>query len=213
MRRARHNVALLVERLHAFGYRFVYPEEVWTSPHAQQIAVLDTLERRYGPLPLSLRAWYEIVGSINLMGAHPRLNSYAGLDAGAARSPIYGDPLVLERLPEDLLPFYEGYAEDDEEIAGPPYALDLAPDAVHKSNYSGGSPTQIMLPSPAADAPLLSDEWDGLPFVAYLRICFHWGGFPGLGGEWWLRHSPQPGVDQGQAQAELAYLTKDLLPI
>jgi hypothetical protein len=39
--------------------------------------------------------------------------------------------------------------------------------------------------------------------VPYLRACFHWGGFPALAGT--------PEADA--AREEIAFLTKDLLPI
>jgi hypothetical protein len=44
---------------------------VYLPPGPDIVAYLEEVERRVGLLPLSLRAWYEVVGSVNLMGSHP----------------------------------------------------------------------------------------------------------------------------------------------
>ncbi len=77
MRRVRHNVELLVVRLHALDFRFVDPAQAHEPPTPALLARLDALESEAGPLPLALRAFYEEVGSVCLMGSHPRLSSYA----------------------------------------------------------------------------------------------------------------------------------------
>jgi hypothetical protein len=73
------------------------------------------------------------------------------------------------------------------------------PDAVHKPNHSGGGPNQVLFAISAIDGSLISDDWDGILFVSYLRMCFEWGGFPG-----WRNH---PGFPRG----EIAFLTEDLI--
>lgn len=60
--------------------------------------------------------------------------------------------------------------------------LALAPDLCHTGRYSGGSPLSVALPNPAIDGPLISDDWDGMLLVEYLRRSFAWGGFAGLEG-------------------------------
>jgi hypothetical protein len=208
MTRAKHNITLLVERLNTLGYRFVTPDNIWNPPDQARIADLDRFEQQYGPLPLSLRMWYELIGPVNFMGAHPKLSNYYGHDWGEAeRLGCYTDPLVIAPFPDVPYPFYIDYAEDDEdEITGPPYGISLAPDAALKANHSGGGALEILFPNPAIDAPLISEDWDGLPFVSYLRTCFRWGGFPGM-----ARRLPGQSYDPENARAELAFLTKDLL--
>jgi hypothetical protein len=76
MRRAKQNVDLLVMRLRAIGYEFQFPEDVIQPPSPGLLADLDAFEREVGPVPLSLRAWVEVVGSVNLMGSYPRLSYY-----------------------------------------------------------------------------------------------------------------------------------------
>ena len=204
MVRARQNVELLVERLHALNYHFLTPAEVWIPPDGASTAALDALEQRYGVLPLSLRMWYEVVGSVNFMGAHPDLSYFDAPQMTRVRlQPVYADPLVIDPPETDPLPFYLNLIYDltGVETTDPPYGLRLAPDAVHKADHSGGGPTQILFPNPAIDAPLVSDDWDGVPFVSYLRTCFQWGGFPG-----WRDHLDFP-------RAELEFLTENLLAI
>jgi hypothetical protein len=78
--------------------------------------------------------------------------------------------------------------------------IEIAPDEWLKYAVSGGGPYTIRLPDAAIDAPL-EYEWHKTTFVNYLRICFRWGGFPGLESR---IHRPD---------RELAYLTEGLLPI
>ena len=204
MLRARDNVAILVERLNRLEYRFVEPPAAWAPPDPALIARLDDWELKYGPLPLSIRTWYEIVGSVNLMGSHPKLNRYYSLDqADSKPPPTYADPLVVDRFSDEPESFYLNLVDpqSDEEVTGPPYRLELAPDAYMKANESGGGPTEIMFPNPAIDAPLISDNWDGVMFVSYLRTCFEWGGFPG-----WRSQAERP-------KQELEFLARDLLSL
>ena len=82
MTRARHNVSLLVERLKTIGYRFVESDRVWVLPDAKHLSALNALEQRFGPFPLSIRMWCGIVGSVNFMGAHPKLSQCHDYDWG-----------------------------------------------------------------------------------------------------------------------------------
>ena len=52
---------------------------VFSPPDASTPKLIARLERETGgPLPLSLRAWYEEVGGVSLLGSHPLLNPAAG---------------------------------------------------------------------------------------------------------------------------------------
>jgi hypothetical protein len=46
-------------------------EIVFSPPAAKTIAMLRRLEKKGLAIPLSLKAWAEVVGDINLSGAHP----------------------------------------------------------------------------------------------------------------------------------------------
>lgn len=200
MARARQNIETLIDRLHSLDYRFLEPEECWMPPDQDSIATLESFEARYGPLPLSVRMWYEVVGPVDFMGSHPTL-SYFDPPTRQSSPPFYSDPLVIHPIKDPPLPFYADMVFDDtgQEITGPPHCIWLAPDAIQKANMSGGGPTMIMIPNPAMDAPLISEQWDGVLFVNYLRECFRWGGFPGL----------KDSLDL--PEQELDFLTKDLL--
>jgi hypothetical protein len=102
MRRVKQNV--LIPRLQSCGYVFGYqwavdkgistPEAAaeherldpdWCPPSDNVQAVIAELERRAGILPLSLSAFYEQVGGVNFVGAHPAWGAY-GLDAIVVKS-------------------------------------------------------------------------------------------------------------------------------
>ncbi|HEY7357273.1 MAG TPA: hypothetical protein VH590_12430 [Ktedonobacterales bacterium] len=96
MRRVRYNIELLIPRLIELGYRFGYgwvteqqgydaglvasvarletkrPSMPWSPPSPdvqEQLAYLEQLIG--GPLPLSLQAWYEVVGQADFVGELP----------------------------------------------------------------------------------------------------------------------------------------------
>jgi hypothetical protein len=178
MRRARHNVELLVQRLLYLGYRFDNPESAFLPPISQVDKEIDALERHIGPLPLSLRSWYQTVGHVDLTGWLPGTHKDRRKDW-----PGYPDPLVVYG------PSWEGFTESivddyDDRVKwgyiGDAFQIDIAPDYWHKENVSGGAPYGLAVPGPLADAALLN-EWHETTFVRYLRIAFAWGGFPGLG--------------------------------
>jgi hypothetical protein len=187
---------------------------------------LDKVEKSTGgPLPLSLRAWCEVVGSVSLIGSHPVL-AHRELESGTPMKMHMGFPManfgaagaaafrdvarsagaeVLDRRPKGdpamsadplvVEPMFEMIAG----IQEGPVELPLAPDGLHKSNHSGGDPYGMEIPSSQADA--LFTDWHRTTFVNYLRIAFRWGGFPG-----WERYPNRP-------EKELAHLAEGLLPI
>ncbi len=83
MRRVRHNIEALIPRLEAAGYQFGYgwvcghafpsgpPDPVFAPPPPNVAQRLAELEARTGVLPLSLRAFYEVVGAVNFVGEPP----------------------------------------------------------------------------------------------------------------------------------------------
>jgi hypothetical protein len=119
---------------------------------------------------------------------------------------ICSDPLVVwpchEALVDEAEP--EELEDDPEQLNGEPsivYSVGFAPDALHKANVSGGDGPHIDFGAPRMDAPLRGDDWEGVPFISYLRTAFAWGGFPGL------REAADPPRDL------LASLCEALLPI
>jgi hypothetical protein len=175
MRRVRRNCELLVARLRATGYVFgVYPDGSrgyyslgpLVPPTGETRADSASLEAAAGPIPLSLAAFWEEVGSVDLVGRHKGW-------------PRRLDPLVVDP-PEAALSDLE-MGEPETNAAGQ-FEASLAPDDLHKDNVSGGAPYSAALPDPAADFELLNER-HGLLFVPYLRLAIlRWGGFPGLDG-------------------------------
>jgi hypothetical protein len=200
MQRTRRNIEMLIPRLESFGYTFGYG---WTSPQEadwvkrepprlgqpaddvqEQIA---RLEPAGAVLPLSLRAFYEIVGAVNFVG-EPSATSLRCPGDGV--DPLYVDRLIsLEEYQSELLNLEEGE----------PYSLSICPDNLVKYNISGVGSLYIEIPCFTADAQLCwEDEYLDETFVVYLRTCFQQGGF---------RDEPP------LSETELAYVTKELLPI
>jgi hypothetical protein len=191
MRRARHNVELIVEHLNLHGYLFGFPhEEPGTGiplrpPPSETPAMLAELYARVGPIPLSLRAWWEEVGGVSLQGGFPS-------SPDDRRTECMTDPLMVWSLTDVLLELDEWEECDDCER---PFRAPIAPDIYHKADISGGAPYSIALPDARADAPLqyvmillpgppglgrLPDRVEtNETFVEYLRRSFGWAGFPG----------------------------------
>jgi hypothetical protein len=147
-------------------------------------------EKEFGTLPLSLRAFYEVVGEVNLIGTHPAIDP-----EGNSVAP---DPLVVYGLDEGIVEYGE---EDDDEgdDEGKPSAVTIAPDDLHKANESGGDAYEMAIPDLRADGELLNER-HGLTFVEYLRLCFEFAGFPGYEG-------------RARVPAELASLKAGLLEL
>jgi hypothetical protein len=168
MRRVRASVELLIVRLRAAGYEFQYPDEVHVPPAAS--AHLDRFEAKLGPLPLSLRAFYEIVGTVDLTQSWDQLVQWWPEERrkSAGELEVLGefDPLVVKPLTLD------------EERARASWFF-IAPDEYHKANYSGGENYHVALPDPSADFPIQGMYGIDELFVPYLRAALANGGFRG----------------------------------
>jgi len=175
MARAATNVGRIFNRLQEVGFHFALPDLAYNPPPDKIPHQLAELEELAGPLPLSLRAWYEAVGSVCFMGEYPDVAAYAAGPFSQAPD-LYSDPLVVFPLDYALSAVRDRFEDGAGEIL-----LPVAPDVYHKANVSGGAPYEIRLPDTAADARLLNEPHE-LFFVPYLRLAFQWAGFPGLAG-------------------------------
>ncbi len=225
MHRVRFNVDdILIPRLSEIGYEFGYgwlePKyaefgrtqgPVRTPPPPNILRLLDSFEQKMGPIPLSIRAFYQEVGGVNLSGFLPRrplVTMPDGTSCPLFQAAIAGrdcqgpDPFyVYGPQGQD---FFDAVIElnknDDPESDGPlADGLPIAPDSCHKINVSGNGGYTIHIPDAAADAKL-DDEWHHTTFVNYLRICCACNGLPGLEGLSFL------------SEEERAYVWKDQLP-
>jgi hypothetical protein len=223
MTRARQNVERIIAFLQEHGYIFGFSRRsgaeaaatgfpVWQPRTPESDVLLARLTAEVGPLPLSLRAWYEIVGTVSLRGAFPE--DWDGYDGLPMNDPLMVAPLnlVLEELNEFRQSIDHAQQNGDQRLLDMDYyklpgsPLFICPDIYIKANISGGSPYEIRAPDRRADAPLLNVEtllptppgspvpYQHMPvyetFVGYLRRSLQWAGFPGYA------LGPQPGFER-----------------
>ena len=211
MTRVRQNVATIVAKLRELRYEFEAESgdpdriidfgrarsDLWfDSPRDRPApfsrpergwANLQRFEKDAGSLPLSLRVWFEIVGSVTFAGKHPVLSPDDGT--------VFPDPLVVVPFSQILRDW--DHSPPEVGVDGQAFVAEIAPAAARKASGAGGS-YQVTLPSVGMDA-LLENEPHQLPFVEYLRLAFQWGGFPGF-----ERAARKP--------KEIEFLTEGLLP-
>ena len=173
MERVAANVRTVHGRLGELRYRFRVPKEAHEPPPHDAGKRLQRLQKNGRTLPLSLRAFYEVVGAVNFMGRKSRWPWTIAMLAPSQPddSLVLADPLVV-------FGFEDAFDELDEDERG---FISIAPDDLHKADTSGGDPYEIAVPDLRADGELLNQR-HGLLFVDYLRLCFRYGGFPGFDG-------------------------------
>ncbi len=204
MQRVAHNVDLLASRLQARGWR-AFTGRPRTPPGANDSEIFAEIERiTKCPLPPSLRAFWEIVGGVDFVWDYNTEEEPPSLSPDLSHIELYSlDPLYVDApaVVEDLLEEWQETAQETHPELLDPFALDLAPDYLHKADISGGAPYGFELPARGAD-PVFVNEEHLLPFVDYLRLNLKWGGFSRL-----ERHADD------EAVAELvAVLTEDFAP-
>lgn len=181
MERANRNVSIIVEKLDATGYQFLYPEAAHVKPDKNAKEWMESLRSKQIYVPLSLQAWLEVVGNVNLMGTHP-LWDYSGYSGMGPEVVFHTDPLVVDVDESYIRSEYEAWecrvAEDGLDEAGP-FRVSFAPDDIHKANVSGGAPYELDVDKPDFDS-IVYNERHGHTFVAHIRNAFRWGGFPGF---------------------------------
>lgn len=131
-------------------------------PPERRLADMIRLQQDAGTLPVSLRAWFEIVGSVTLLGRHPVLSPGDGT--------LLPNPLVIVPFSQVLRAWDASPPEIGAE--GQPFMAELAP-------CLSGPAYSVKLPAPGMDA-VFENEPNGLSFVNYLRLALQWGGFPGF---------------------------------
>lgn len=183
MHRAKDCLLRIVDRLHKEDYRFVYPDKVLVESEQGVMEWIQEFRRKGVHLPVALEAWLREVGSVNLMGSHPKWPKPAYFFDGEIvdGEPIYTDPLVVELSRDYVEYLYEEWTLDQQGSASElaPFRLDIAPDHIHKANVSGGLPYQLPAERPAIDAIVLNER-HGMTLTAYIRMAIRWGGFPGF---------------------------------
>ena len=194
----RRNLERLIAGLSEWGYEFApAPGDDILADSGVSPDTLDELEQRIGALPVALRAFAEHIGSVSLAGRRPEW------DGNLA------DPLILTFDADYVLSEHGLFLEDrGTEYERTEFAVELAPDHLHKADISGGAPFSMVVPCEAADS-LLRGEGHQTTLVNYLRTALRWGGFPG-----WDPALGQRGTGLvGEWPAELRALAGTLDPI
>ncbi len=176
MRRVRRNLEALIPMLAQHGYRYNAPTldppgAVLCSPTPADLEALDEFERTHGPLPISVRAYFEIVGAVDLSQDYEQLIQWPDREGGVAFTELemlgeYG-PLVVEPF-SSLLKYLHGKKAA--------FKIPLIPDEAGKAFYSGDY-YYMTLPCADADAPI-SDAGSEY-FVEHLRNTLRHAGFHG----------------------------------
>jgi hypothetical protein len=173
MWRVRANGARIKERLADAGYRFWVPNSAFVPPSEDTSALIREFEEKRGPIPLSLRAFYEIVGSLDFRQSpkqivhhrHPRRSTASEIEVLGEEDPLYVAPIA------ELIREAEKWPRQ--------FRFCFAPDEFHKASCSGGENYHVALPNPAADF-LIDGMYEIVEtFVEYLRASFANGGFRG----------------------------------
>lgn len=130
------------------------------------IRKLDKKVEKYGCVPMSLKLFYEIVGSCNLAWDYTTIEQTPWEEA---------DPLQILPITDQLLEI------EDFEFEKEDPGLPVSADYLHKDNISGGPAYQVELTAqPQADSRFLNEEHN-TTFVNYLRIAMDGCGFSRAG--------------------------------
>lgn len=184
MARVRDDLARIVRVLEARDYAFAAgsAKKALPAPSAKAAAAIASLEKALGvPLPIALRAFYEVVGEVNLcedvdavpdddapFAGYGRLNPLVIVSPRAALDPLENERAFQARYPPELrLPFARVY---------------LGPNPRHKSEPSVNEddlPYRLEVRDEGADAIVVQGGKE-TPFVDYLRDTVLSGGFAAL---------------------------------
>ena len=173
MRRVRQNLEAARKRLAQAGYEFADPAAALVPPPPETPRMIEEIQEWSGPLPLSLRAFYEEVGSVDFRQSLKQLVQHRRPErATAPELRVLG-----EEDPIQVFPLVELHAQSKR--MGEAVYFCFANDEFHKANYSGGENYHVELPEEAADFRIVGmygvDEY----FVDYLRETCRFGGFRG----------------------------------
>jgi hypothetical protein len=166
---------ILRQRLDEEGFQFDNEDEVLPGPDDDTDEIIEEIENEAGVIPVSLKLFWQRVGSVNFCGGHPDWQLDPDCEPEGYTDPIFVYPpsVALEEL--------ESFLSDKEERlrCSFPYLVPIAPDFKHKADVSGGMWYNISVPA-VADDPPLNAEWHKTTFLNYLEIALKWAGFPGL---------------------------------
>jgi hypothetical protein len=166
---------ILKRRLIEVDFQFDDEDEVLPGPQPDTAEAIRRIESEAGTVPLSLKLFWQRIGSVNFCGGHADWE----FDPGCEPEP-YSDPIVIYP-PSVAVEELEDFLSDKEERlrCNFLYVVPIAPDFYHKADVSGGMFYNISIPA-VADDPPLNEEWHETTFLNYLEIAVKWAGFPRL---------------------------------
>jgi hypothetical protein len=186
MRRVRANVETVVARLEALGYPFEDRVRAHIPPPPNISEHLDRVEEAVGArLPLSMRAFYELVGAVDLRRSGQRLVAGFQRDDEIRRElTALGseDPLLVEMIRPPGAPDAEWTIDDPAELerGGHDHRVrfEFAMDPIVKAHQSGGEGHSVPLHG-GVDFEVVGLIGARRTFVEYLRAYLRHGGFRG----------------------------------
>ena len=210
MSRARHNIDSIVVKLNKDHYR---PKPKHTLPGIKVAEEIKRMEAIVGPLPLSLRLWYELVGEVDLGGSHPKWKVRGVADAYPWELLHLRKSVNTEFLQVFGASSGNAYSKSpstrgtgctkvyQDDVA----TVVLSLDASTRGGKSADEDDELVIEGLTADAWFLCEQyrWRRETFVQYLRRSFEWGGFPGFANV----------PEELRPTEMLDYLRKGLLPI
>lgn len=171
------------------------------------VPAVETLAHEFGPIPLSVHAWYTEMGAVNFYGyfarwdelvhatyprsSHKRTRRGTFIPSGLMQ---HCDPLQVRALDEQAL---EELSEKQTDRNNSQREFEFAPDRFFK-DYAGGGQSHytFLFPDAGADTSVY-----GMTFVEYLRLSLlQYAGFPGMA-EWPVK-----------PEEDLTLLTEGLIP-
>ena len=166
---------IIKRRLIEDNFQFDYEDEVFPGPGPDIVEAIHRIENEVGIVPLSLKLFWQRIGSVNFCGGHPDWEFDPGCEPET-----YADPIVIYP-PSVAIEELEEFLSDKEERlrCNLPYVVPIAPDFYHKADVSGGMFYNISIPA-ITDDPPLNEEWHQTTFLNYLEIAVKWAGFLGL---------------------------------
>ncbi len=179
MKRVSHNLAAIYDELEKINYNFNRNiqhsfQAPLNKPNANVDKLLTQLEKivsPFGYIPLSLKSFYQIVGSCNFAWNYETNK----IIPWRCSDPIQIVPLeeLMKELSTDW--WAEEMAEQQDDL-GAAY-LELSADYLHKDNISGGPAYAAEITrTPSIDSKFLNEEHQ-TTFINYLRIVFDNCGF------------------------------------
>jgi hypothetical protein len=198
MRRVRHNLLVVLPRLEAKGYQRAAPGGL--GPRRTDEALDEFEEQLGGPLPLSLRMFWRVVGSVDLtQSGRQMVHEWLKKPTSDLQCLGDDDPLVVPdpaELGSEDLAEYGGEEVDETELGANDgrYLVGISADRFQKAQVSGGAGYAVWLPEPCADCRIIGDVCSaderppavspasaarGQWFVRMLRDVQRGGGFRG----------------------------------